>query len=124
MYRIKHAEYNAIIEETLTPTFVRQQSGIDLPILCDTLEEADGVVLSDRNTTLGIKKEREPGAPNMDNYTPLVVVEEISSEPYIMTELYNMKTQLNEVYQYQTNETVLASDLDAAYKEGVNSYAE
>lgn len=124
MYRIKDAKYGAIIEEGINFTWVKQQKRVDLPILAESLEEADGVVLSDGDTMLGIQKEREPGAPNMDNYTPLVVVEEISAEPYIMTELYTMKTQLNEVYQHQTQETVLVSELDAAYKEGVNSYAE
>lgn len=121
MYRIKDAQYGAIIEEGISFTWVKQQKRVDSPILAQSLEEADGVVLSDDNTILGIKKDREPGAPNMDNYTPLVVVEEISSDPYIMTELYNMKTQLNEVYQHQTEETVLRSELDAAYREGVNA---
>lgn len=121
MYRIKDAQYGAIIEEGISFTWVKQQKRVDSPILAQSLEEADGVVLSDDNTMLGIKKDREPGAPNMDNYTPLVVVEEISSDPYIMTELYNMKTKLNEVYQYQTEETVLRSELDAAYTQGVNA---
>lgn len=124
MYRIKDATYGAIIEEGISFTWVKQQNRVDSPILAQNLDEADGVVLSDNNTMLGIKKDREPGAPNMDNYTPLVIVEEISSDPLIFTELYNMKTKLNEVYQHQVNETVLVTTLDEAYKEGVNSYAE
>ena len=124
MYRIKDAEYGAIIEEGISFTWVKQQKRSDSPILAESLEEADGVVLSDNNTMLGIKKDREPGAPNMDNYTPLVIVEEISSDPIIFTELYNMKTKLNEVHQHQVNETILVTTLDEAYKEGVNSYAE
>ena len=84
MYRIKEAKTNAILFETLNLTLVKQQKWSDSPILCYDLEEADGIVLPDDETMLGIKKEREPGAPNMDNYTPLVIVEEISGEPYIM----------------------------------------
>lgn len=122
MYRIKDAQYGATIEEGISFTWVKQQKRVDSPILAESLEEADGVVLSDGNTMLGIKKDREPGAPNMDKYTPLVVIEEISSDPLFFTELYSIKAQLREVYRYQTEETVLISELDVAYREGVNAY--
>lgn len=116
MYRIREADNGSIIEDALNLTFIKQQRLVDLPILAEGLEEADGVVLSDGNTMLGIK------GRNMDNYTPLVTVEEISGEPYIMRELEAMKSQLNEVHTYQTSETVLKNDLDTAYRNGVNEY--
>ncbi len=121
MYRIKDAEYGAIIEEGFNFQWAKQQRLVDFPIVAESLEEADGVRLSD-GSLVGIKKDREPGAPNMDNYTPLVIVEEISGEPYIMQELEAMKSQLNEVHTYQTSETVLKNDLDTAYRNGVNEY--
>ena len=114
MYRL-FDDYNNIIDELINPTWPKQQKRVDRPISANSLEEADGVVLSDGETMVGIK------GRNMQNYPPLVTVEEVSGETYILTELYTMKTQLNEVYQHQTEEAVLRSELDAAYTQGVNA---
>lgn len=129
MYRIKD-EYGNIIEETVNPTWLKQQKRVDLPICADSYEEADGVVLSDGETMRGI------AGRGMDNYTPLVMVEEVSGEPYIMQQLSAMQAQVNamqqqstttseqvnEIYAAQAGDTVVKSELDAAYREGVNAY--
>lgn len=117
MYRIKDSEYGAIIEETISPIWMKQQNGVDRPTGADSFEEADGVLVNygPNERMLGIE------GRNMQNYKPTVIVEEVSSDPYIMTELYNMKTQLDEVYQHQTQETVLRLELDDAYTLGVNA---
>ena len=81
MYRIKDAKYGAIIEETLSPVWAKQQDRVDSPILAESLEEADGVVLSDGITMLGIE------GRNMQNYTPTVLVEEIPLEERILEEV-------------------------------------
>lgn len=129
MYRIKD-EYGNIIEETVNPTWLKQQKRVDLPICANSYEEADGVVLSDGETMRGI------AGRGMDNYTPLVTVEEVSGEPYIMQQLAAMQEQVRamqeqsttsneqiaEIYAAQAGDTVVKSELDAAYREGVNSY--
>lgn len=130
MYRIKD-EYGNVLEELInvTVTWVKQQKYIDCPILANSYEEADGVVLSDGETMRGI------AGRGMDNYTPLVTVEEVSGEPYIMQQIAAMQAkvnamqaqstttseQVNEIYAAQAGDVVVKSDLDAAYKEGVNS---
>lgn len=128
MYRIKD-EYGNILEETVNPIWVKQQKRVDRPILADSLEEADGVVLSDGETMVGI------AGRNMQNYTPLVTVKEISSDPYIMQQLTAMQAQVTamqqqstttgeqvaEMYAVQAGDVVVKSELDAAYREGVNS---
>lgn len=115
MYRIKDAKYGAIIEEGISFTWVKQQKRVDLPIVADSLEEADGVVLSDGDTMLGIE------GRNMQNYTPLVTIEEVSSDPLIFRKMDEIQLQVDEIYAYQTSETVLKNDLDEAYKAGVNA---
>lgn len=115
MYQIIDADTGTLIETALSPTWVKQQRLVDRPILARNLNEADGVVLSDGDTMRGI------AGRGMDNYTPLVTVEEISSDPYVFAELDSVKRQLAEIHTYQTEETVLTAELDAAYVEGVNS---
>lgn len=129
MYRIKD-EYGNILEETITPRWVKQQKRVDRPICANSYEEADGVVLSDGETMRGI------AGRGMENYTPLVTVEEVSGEPYIMQQLSAMQAQVNamqqqstttseqvnEIYAAQAGDTVVKSELDAAYREGVNAY--
>lgn len=116
MYRIRDAESGGIIEEVVQPPWLRQQRLVDFPILCDGYDEADGLVLSDGETKVGI------AGRNMENYPPLVTVEEISSDPYVFARLDSMQQQLDSIHTHQTDEAVPKSELDAAYKEGVNAY--
>ena len=130
MYRIREAKSGGIIEEIVQPLWLKQQRLVDFPILCDEYAEADGLVLSDGETRVGI------AGRGMDNYTPLVTVEEVSGEPYIMQQLAAMQAQVRamqaqstttgeqvkEIYAAQAGDTVVKSELDAAYREGVNSY--
>lgn len=121
MYQIINNETGVLIEETLNPQFLRQQPLRDFPICANNLSEADGVVLSDGNTMVGIAKDYAEGEPNMLNYTPLVDVVEVPSDAYIMSELNRVRAQVDNVHAYQTEETVLKSELDAAYTQGVNA---
>jgi hypothetical protein len=129
MYRLID-EYGNIIDELVNPTWLKQQKRVDRPICANSYEEADGVVLSDGETMRGI------AGRGMENYTPLVTVEEVSGEPYIMQQLSAMQAQvnamqqqstttseqINEIYAVQAGDTVVKSQLDAAYREGVNAY--
>ena len=131
MYKIIEYDTGKLIAETLNVTLVKQQVRIDLPILANNFSDADGVVFSvgDEEKMLGI------AGRGMDNYTPLVTVKEVSGEPYIMQQLAAMQAQvramqeqstqsseqINEIYAAQAGDVVVKSDLDAAYKEGVNS---
>ena len=122
MFRILD-EYGCVIEESISPQWLKQQKRVDRPICANSYEEADGVVLSDGETMRGI------AGRGMDNYTPLVTIKEVSSDPYVFARLEAMQSQINAVqgsvdtvHAYQTEETVLKSELDAAYKEGVNAY--
>lgn len=125
MYQIINLETNVLIEEALNPQFVKQQPRVDFPICANNLEEANGVVLSDGNTMVGIYKvDPETGEsvfPNMDNYKPLVKIVEVPSDPYILNELGRVKSQVDMIHTYQTEKTVLRSDLDTAYTRGVNA---
>lgn len=121
MYRIKD-EYGNIIEESVAPTWVKQQRRVDRPILANSYEEADGVVLSDGETMVGI------AGRNMENYTPLVTVVEVSSDPYIFQHMSELESQIkaaqdgiSQVYDAQTVGMVAKTELDEAYREGVNS---
>ena len=124
MYNIYDATYNTLIETVANPVFLKQQERVDRPIAPAglTLDEADGVVLSDGDTMVGI------AGRNMENYTPLVTIKEVSSDPYVFARLEAMQSQINAVqgsvdtvHAYQTEETVLRSELDAAYTQGVNA---
>lgn len=128
MYRLLD-EYGNIIDELINPIWLKQQRLVDRPISANSYEEADGVVLSDGETMVGI------AGRNMENYTPLVTVEEVSGEPYIMQQLTAMQAQVTamqqqstttgeqvaEMYAVQAGDVVVKSELDAAYQEGVNS---
>lgn len=130
MYRIKDAKSNRFIEDAMNPVFLKQQQLVDRPTspVGLFLKDADGIILSD-GSWVGIS------GRNMQNYEPLVIVEEISGEPYIMQQLAAVQAQVNamqaqstttgeqiaEMYAVQTGDIVVKSDLDAAYQEGVNS---
>ena len=118
MYQIINDETGVLITETLNVTFVRQQERVDRPILANNLAEADGVVfyVGDTEYQLGIAGKR------MQNYTPLVRVVEVSSDAYLLAELNRVKAQVDSVHAYQTETTILKSELDESYREGVNSY--
>lgn len=123
MYQIINHETGVLITETMRVTFVKQQKRVDRPILAYNLGEADGVVfyVGDEEYQLGLAKDYAEGEPNMLNYTPLVDVVEVPSDNYIMCELNHVKAQVDNVHAYQTEETVLRSELDAAYTQGVNT---
>lgn len=123
MYQIINHETGVLITETMHITFVKQQKRVDRPILAYNLGEADGVVfyVGGDEYQLGLAKEYTEGEPNMLNYTPLVDVVEVPSDAYIMSELNRVKAQVDNVHAYQTEETVLRSDLDTAYIQGVNT---
>lgn len=129
MYKIKNAQYGNLIEEQINPTWVKQQERVDRPILADSYDVADGVVLSDGNTMLGIAGRK------MENYTPLVVIEEVNGEPYLMAQLETVQAELTKLKEESSvnNEDIMAQltamqgeqvgtvVLDGAYKEGVNA---
>ena len=129
MYRLID-EYGNVIDELVNPIWLKQQRLVDRPISANSYDEADGVVMSDGETMVGI------AGRNMENYTPLVTVVEVSGEPYIMQQLAEMQAQVRamqeqsttsneqiaEIYAAQAGDTVVKSELDAAYREGVNSY--
>lgn len=129
MYKIVNFSTGELIEKTEKPTWVKQQQRSDNPILCNSYEEADGVVLSDGNTVLGIE------GRNMQNYTPTVIIQEIPESIVkidfmsgtlndVVEQVNTIENKVNTLYDAQTQGVVLQSELDAAYKEGVNSYAE
>ena len=95
MYKIKNAQYGNLIEEQINPTWVKQQERVDRPILAESYEDADGIVLSDGNTMLGIAGRK------MDNYTPLVVIEEVNGEPYLMAQLEAVQAELEKAKKEQ-----------------------
>lgn len=118
MYRIKDAATGAFLEDIISPIWMRQQELMDYPISCDEYAEADGLYLSDDTTLVGIE------GRNMQDYKPTVIVEEVSADPYLFAQLGELKEGLAQVQKYQTEGTVLTSELDEAYREGVNAYAE
>lgn len=93
MYQIIDLESGNIIEEALNPQFLRQQPLRDFPICANNLSEADGVVLSDGNTMVGIAKEYAEGEPNMLNYPPLVRVVEVPDGPYVSGQIRTVQHQ-------------------------------
>ena len=95
MYKIKNAQYGNLIEEQINPTWVKQQERVDRPILAESYEDADGIVLSDGNTMLGI------AGRGMENYTPLVVIEEVNGEPYLMAQLEAVQAELEKAKKEQ-----------------------
>ena len=129
MYKIVNFSTGELIEKSEYVTWVKQQEKVDFPILCDSYEEADGVVLSDGNTMLGIE------GRNMQNYTPTVLVSLIPETELqisimggaledVVNQVSSINTKVNALYDAQAGNTIATSTLDEAYKEGVNSYAE
>lgn len=125
MYSIYNYQTGELIETVENPTWVKMQSN-GMSILCDTYEEADGVVVNNGEQELGIE------GRNMQEYTPTVKAEktpesivQISFMSGAMTELVaqvdTINNKVNTLYSAQTEGTVLKSDLNAAYKEGVNT---
>ena len=104
MYKIKHAQYGNLIEEQINPTWVKQQERVDRPILAESYKDADGIVLSDGNTMLGIAGRK------MENYTPLVVIEEVNGEPYLMAQLEEMQEELEKAKKEQEATKALMLD--------------
>lgn len=89
MYRVKDAATGGLIEEAICPIFVRQQELVDFPIACDSLDEADGLFLSDDQTLVGIAGKR------MGNYKPNVTVEEFNGEAYLFERVQKLQDELN-----------------------------
>lgn len=121
MYRLLD-EYGNIIDELVNPQWLKQQKRVDRPICANSLEEADGVVLSDGEMMVGI------AGRNMEDYEPLVTVVEVSSDPYIFQRMSELESQIkatqdgiSQVYDAQTVGMVAKTELDEAYREGVNS---
>lgn len=104
MYKIKHAKYGNLIEEQINPTWIKQQERVDRPILAESYEDADGIVLSDGNTMLGIAGRK------MENYTPLVVIEEVNGEPYLMAQLEAVQAELEKAKKEQEATKALMLD--------------
>lgn len=104
MYKIKNAQYGNLIEEQINPTWVKQQERVDRPILAESYEDADGIVLSDGNTMLGIAGRK------MENYTPLVVIEEVNGEPYLMAQLETLQAELEKAKKEQEATKALMLD--------------
>lgn len=121
MYRLLD-EYGNIVDELVNPSWLKQQRLVDRPISANSCDEADGVVLSDGETMVGI------AGRNMQNYEPLVTVVEVSSDPYIFQRMSELESQIkaaqdgiSQVYDAQTVGMVSKTELDEAYREGVNS---
>ena len=89
MYKFIAVDTGELIEESLNPTWVKQQNSIDCPLTTYSIEEADGIVLSDQDTYLGI------AGRNMENYTPLVKVVEVPSDPYLFQQLDETSNKLD-----------------------------
>lgn len=90
MFRIKDAKTGGLIEEVIWPIWVKQQKLVDFPIACNSLEEADGLYLSDDNTLVGIAGKK------MENYKPNVIVEEFDGEPYLFDKVHRLQKELEE----------------------------
>ena len=89
MYRIKDAATGGLIEERMTVTLVKQQERVDLPIVCDDLDEADGVIIGEGE----YEETRGIVGRGMPDYTPLVTVEETSGEAYLWHSLGRVQAQ-------------------------------
>lgn len=89
MYKVIDIKTGDTMAELVYPTWVRQQRLVDRPILARSLEEADGVVLPDGETMVGI------AGRGMDNYKPLVTIEEVSGEPVLMANIEQVQRELS-----------------------------
>lgn len=103
MYRIIEEKTGYVLDEIVSPSWVKQQRRVDFPISVQTYEEADGLVLSDGNTIVGIS------GRNMENYEPVVRIEEVDSNPYLFREFENTKYGIKVVNENQesTKELVM-----------------
>jgi hypothetical protein len=118
MYKIKDAQWGDLIEEILSPVWVRQQERVDLPICCDSYEEADGLVLSDGNTMVGI------AGRGMENYEPYLMAKlnELQSKvSTIEQQSATTSAQVSDLHATQAGNVVVKSELDKAYADGVNA---
>ena len=121
MYKVVNFQTGELLAKEEHISFVKQQVNIDFPIGCETLEEADGIVIyiDGVERTLGIE------GRNMQNYTPTVIVEKMSDEAVKLEELSAkveaVDGKVNAIYDVQTQDVVSKADLDAAYREGVNA---
>ena len=95
MYRVKD-EYGNIIADYLSPQWVKQQERADCPISAYSYEEADGIVLSDDTMHGFANKDNidKNYIPKMSNYTPLVTIEEVSSDPFIEQRFLELENNL------------------------------
>lgn len=129
MYNIINVSTGQVIETVEQPFFVKKIDGSEFPVMCNSIEDADGVMLSDQSTFLGFE------GKNMQEYTPLVTVVEVQETIVkidfmngalnkVVAQVNTINEKVNTIYDTQTQGVVLQSELDAAYKEGVNSYAE
>lgn len=103
MYRIIEDKTGYVLDEIVSPSWVKQQRRVDFPISVQTYEEADGLVLSDGNTIVGI------AGRNMENYEPAVRIEEVDSNPYLFREFKDTKYGIKIVNENQesTKELVM-----------------
>lgn len=131
MYKVVNFQTGELLAKEEHISFVKQQVNIDFPIGCETLEEADGIVIyiDGVERTLGIE------GRNMQNYTPTVIVSLIPETELqisimggaledVVNQVSSINTKVNALYDAQAGNTIATSTLDEAYKEGVNSYAE
>lgn len=131
MYKVVNFQTGELIAKEERLSFLKQQENIDFPIACETLEEADGVVvyIDGQTHKLGIE------GRGMQNYTPTVLVSLIPETELqisimggaledVVNQVSSINTKVNALYDAQAGNTIATSTLDAAYKEGVNSYAE
>ena len=123
MYKVIDIKTGDTMAELVYPTWVRQQRLVDRPILSRSLEEADGVVLSDGKTMVGI------AGRGMDNYEPLVTIEEVSGEPILMANIERLQrdlsTKAEQLSSDELKELVLANMQGMAdlYTEQANTQA-
>ena len=89
MFKIVNSFTGEIIEKTVSVTYVKMQEHETKPTICETYEEADGVLLSNGIDYLGIE------GRNMQGFVPLVTVEEVSSDPYIFQQLDETSNKLD-----------------------------
>ncbi len=103
MYKIIEKETGYLLDEIVSPLWVKQQRRVDFPISVETYEDADGLVLSDGDTIVGI------AGRNMENYEPLVEIQVVDSNPYLFNEFKDTKYKIREVNENQesTKELVM-----------------
>lgn len=133
MYQVINNETGVLICETINPRWLRQQPLRDFPINANNFQEADGILIPDPTAEygermIGIINNYVEGKPNMLNYEPVARIVEVPDGAYLQSQIDRLQAQVNNVqitvdtvHAYQTEETVLRSELDAAYTQGVNA---